>query len=129
MTCTLDKFFIGGSLSGLAPGESVGLENNGVDSLALSGNGNFTFSAPLADNSSYSVTVASQPAGQTCTITNGIGTLAGSDITTASVTCADNSSPPDSGTPKPVPVMPAWLLGLMLALMTGFGFIGIKRDR
>lgn len=127
VTCTLDKFFVGGALQGLAPGESVILENNGVDSLSISGDGSFTFSAPLADSSSYSVTVASQPAAKACTVSNASGAIGGSDITDVSVTCVDNNSPPDIGTPKPVPAMPFWLYGLLIFLVAQFGSLNYRR--
>ncbi|MEH6609361.1 MAG: hypothetical protein V7696_08320 [Halioglobus sp.] len=128
VVCAINSFSAGGSVSGLAAGETVVLQNNGADSLSISVDGNFTFS-PQADGTDYAITVSTQPTGQTCSVANGSGTLVGADIATATVTCVDSSSPPGSETAKPVPVMPAWLLGLMLALMTGFGFIGIKRDR
>ena len=46
----------------------------------------FTFPA-LDDLSPYSVTIFTQPAGQTCTVSNGGGTLAGANVTGVSVSC------------------------------------------
>ena len=81
---------VGGNISGLT---SVGLilQNNGGDDLPISVNGSFTFATALADGTGYAVTVKTQPTGpiQRCSITNGSGILAGSDVTDVSVTCVD----------------------------------------
>jgi hypothetical protein len=42
----------------------------------------------LPDGSSYNVTVYSQPAAQTCTVSQGSGTVAGSSISNAQVSCS-----------------------------------------
>ena len=47
------------------------LRNNDAESLHLTANGAFTFADPAVD---YRVDVATQPAGQTCAVTNGSGT-------------------------------------------------------
>src|SRR5712664_2555390 len=64
---------IGGYLSGLGSGLSVVLQNNNSDSLTLTSNGSFTFANSLASGAAYSVTVLTQPVGQTCAVTNGSG--------------------------------------------------------
>src|SRR5206468_11028083 len=69
---------------------TVVLQNNGGDNLTISVNGAFTFAAALINASPYAVTVLAQPAGQTCTVANGVGTLAGANVTNVTVTCAAN---------------------------------------
>ena len=54
-------FTVSGTVSGLNTGSWVSLQNNGLDTLALSSNGKFTFATPLANGAAYSVTVSSQP--------------------------------------------------------------------
>ena len=76
---------IGGTISGLTG--RVTLRNNGADDLVLSVGGTFAFAQPVNAGSNYSVSVATQPAGQTCTVTHGSGTAAGSNVTDVSVTC------------------------------------------
>ncbi|TMH43804.1 MAG: hypothetical protein E6H56_02840 [Betaproteobacteria bacterium] len=83
------SFTIGGTTSGLSG--SVVLQNNGGDNLSISANGGFTFAAALTNSSSYAVTVLTQPAGQTCTVASGAGTVAGANITNIAVTCAANT--------------------------------------
>jgi Galactose oxidase, central domain/Kelch motif len=80
---------IGGTLSGLATGASVILEDNGGDALTLSANGSFTFkTAVTGPTDAYAVTVNTQPTtpNQICTVANGSGT-ASANVTNVAVTC------------------------------------------
>jgi ABC-type molybdate transport system substrate-binding protein len=80
-------YSIGGTVSGLTSG-TLKLENNGGNVLTLTANGTFTFSAKLATGKTYDVTVALQPAGQTCTASDNTGTVGTENVTTVVVTCA-----------------------------------------
>lgn len=82
------SYSIGGSVAGLADGQSVTLRNNATDDLARSANGAFTFSTRLSTAASYAVTVLTQPTGQTCTVANGTGTVGSANVTNVAVTCA-----------------------------------------
>lgn len=81
-------YTIGGMVWGLE-GSGLVLQNNAGDDLSIGVNGSFTFTNALIDNSSYSVTVLTQPStpDQICTITNGAGLLDGDDITDIAVRC------------------------------------------
>ena len=81
---------VGGTVSGLSG--TVVLQDNGGDDLSVSASGAFTFATALAAGSAYNVTVKTSPAGQTCSVANGSGTVGSSDITNIAVTCAANSS-------------------------------------
>lgn len=89
VTCVTDTYTIGGSVSGLAAGNSVVLTNNGGDTLTVPANGSFTFATPLDDGETYAVAVATQPTlpNQICTVATGSGTLAGANVTSVAVTC------------------------------------------
>src|SRR6266446_1162300 len=89
LTCSAIVFSVGGTVSGLSG--TVALQNNGGDKLTISVNGGFTFAAALTNSSPYAVAVLAQPAGQTCTVANGAGTVAGANITNVTVTCAVNT--------------------------------------
>lgn len=78
---------VGGSISGLASGQQVVLGINGGNPLTVTSNSTFTFTTPLAKASSYAVAVATQPAGQICTVSNGSGTVTTSNITNVSIMC------------------------------------------
>ena len=83
-------FSVGGTVTGLSTSGLV-LTDNGGDSLALSsGASTFTFSATLASGSSYLVAVATQPTGETCTVSSGTGTVT-ANVTSVSVGCTSNS--------------------------------------
>src|SRR5580692_48031 len=79
-------YTIGGMVTGLT-GTGLVLQDNGGDNLTVSANASsFTFSTAIASGGAYSVTVLTQPAGQSCTVTGGSGT-ASADVTDVSVAC------------------------------------------
>jgi uncharacterized repeat protein (TIGR03803 family) len=91
VACSTDTYSIGGSVSGLASGAQVTLDNNGADPQIVAANGTFTFSAPVAYGGSYTVTVGTEPVGQTCTVSNGSGNGVEADVTTVGVTCSNDT--------------------------------------
>ena len=80
---------VGGTVSGLSG--TVVLQDNGGDNLSVTANGSFTFATALATGAAYSVTVKTNPSGQTCTVTSGSGTIGSANVTNVAVTCAANS--------------------------------------
>jgi hypothetical protein len=91
VTCTTNPVTatIGGTVSNLATGTSVILQNNGGDSLTVTANGPFTFkTAVTGPTDAYAVTVLTQPTGpnQICTVANGSGT-ATANVTNVAVSC------------------------------------------
>jgi hypothetical protein len=82
-------FTVGGVVSGLA-GTGLVLQNNGTNNLAIANNGSFTFSTPVATGAPYSVTVLTQPSGQTCTVSNGTGN-ATANVTSVAVACTNST--------------------------------------
>ena len=84
-------YTLGGTVSGLTgTGTGLVLQNNGGNNLAVSANGAFTFLTALKKGSSYSVTVLTQPSGQSCTVANGTGSVSG-NVTNVAVTCVTNA--------------------------------------
>ncbi len=80
-------YSIGGTVSGLT-GTGLVLQDNGGNNLTVSANAtSFTFATPVASGGAYSVTVLTQPAGQSCAVTNGSGT-ATANVTNVSVACS-----------------------------------------
>ncbi|HSB96820.1 MAG TPA: hypothetical protein VLC91_10235 [Spongiibacteraceae bacterium] len=90
VVCSTNTYTVGGVASSLSG--SLVLQNNGGDSLTLNSNGSFTFSTPVAEGATYNVTVLTQPAAQTCSVSNGSGTMGGSNVTNVSVTCTTNTT-------------------------------------
>ncbi len=89
VTCSVNTYTVGGTITGLVG--SVSLKNNGGDTLTQSTDGSFTFPTSIAEGSTYNVTVSSQPATQTCTVSNGAGSMGGANITNVQVTCSVNT--------------------------------------
>ena len=83
------SYSVGGSVSGLQSGASVVLQNNGGNATTVSANGAFDFSSAVASGSGYSVTVETQPSGQTCSVSGGSGTVGSANIS-ISVSCVTN---------------------------------------
>ena len=98
VTCTTSTFAVGGSLGGLAPGESLSLLDNGGSTLTLTANGSFSFATAVQSGATYAVTVSSQPPGQTCVVANGGGTVSSGAITTVNVTCTGFGATCPAGT-------------------------------
>ena len=88
VTCSTNTYSVGGTVSGLAAGNQVTLTNNGADALTVRADGAFTFATPVAYNSSFNVTVGTQPVGQTCTVSNGSGSGVTANITNVTVRCS-----------------------------------------
>ena len=89
-------FSLGGTVTGLA-GSGLMLRTDALDQVQPSGNGAFTFPVLQIDGAAYNVSVAAQPANpvQTCTVTNGSGTIAGASVNNILVSCV--TPPPPSG--------------------------------
>jgi hypothetical protein len=91
VACKAATFTIGGTVSGLITGRSGTLLNNGATPLKITKNGAFTFTKGLTSGSAYKVTISVQPAGETCTVTAGSGTVGTANVTTVKVACTANT--------------------------------------
>jgi hypothetical protein len=87
VNCATDTFTVGGTVSGLA-GTGLTLTDNGGTPLPINSNGQFAF-PPVASGTGYNVMVGTQPANptQSCSVTNGMGTVAGANVTNIVVAC------------------------------------------
>ncbi len=86
----------------------IKLQNNGSDDLVRFIDGSYAFATPMPPGSAYSVTIATQPQtpDQTCTVSNGSGTMGSSDVTNVTIDC---------------PYPPARSVGGTITGMTGTG--------
>ena len=84
---------IGGTVDSVT-GSGLVLLNNGSDDKAISSTGAFSFAMPIAQGSTYAVTVGTQPTNpsEMCSVANGSGT-ANSDVSDIAVTCAPAAYP------------------------------------
>jgi 6-phosphogluconolactonase (cycloisomerase 2 family) len=88
VTCTVNRFTVSGTLSGLVTG-TLQVGNNGGETLALTANGTFTFATSLLSGSAYDVVISLQPVSPTqiCSVANGSGTIGAANISDVSITC------------------------------------------
>jgi hypothetical protein len=90
ITCAEEAYSLGGTALGVT---SAGLVlTDGSDMYSVPAHAaHFTMPAAVASGSSYTVSVAAQPAGLTCTVSDGTGTMPASAVTNIGVTCASDS--------------------------------------
>ncbi len=95
VTCVdLPTYTVGGSIAGLT-GTGLKLKLNGGNELTIPANGtSFVFPFGLLDGSNYTVSISSQPGGQTCSIAGGSGTIGGANVNSVMLNCIDN--PPEA---------------------------------
>lgn len=90
VSCTDQSYTVGGSITGLTASGLVLLDNGG-DALTVDANATeFTMKTPIAYGSNYAVAVQTAPAGLVCSVSNGTGTMAATDITSVTVGCVPN---------------------------------------
>lgn len=80
---------VGGVVSGLV-GSGMIVQNNFGDDLVVNSDGSFVFPTPLTSGQTYRVGVSLQPANpvQSCTVTNGSGTIATASVADVAIVCA-----------------------------------------
>jgi hypothetical protein len=86
------NYSVGGTVSGLAAGNTVTLLDNGGSQLSIMQNGRFTFATGISNGTGYNVTVENQPSGQNCAVSNYWGKIQGANVTNVAVQCI---TPPD----------------------------------
>jgi hypothetical protein len=87
VTCTTNTYTVGGSVAGLTASGLV-LQNNSGDDLTVSATStSFTFATAVASGATYSVSVKTQPAGQTCAVASASGTVVAAPVTNVAVSC------------------------------------------
>ncbi|MFB2662216.1 hypothetical protein [Shewanella mangrovisoli] len=103
------QFAIKGTVKGLTNTLKLTLQTNGqtVETLSVQSDGTdkaFAFSNMQNEGVSFAITVNTQPTAQTCTVTNGSGTLSQSNAETALVTCETNANAELTGIFRDSPV-------------------------
>ena len=88
VSCATNLYTVGGSVSGLTGAGLVLQDNGGDDRTIAAGGTSFTFATPVPSGEAYLVTIKTQPAGQTCGVTAGTGTVAGANVVGVAVTCS-----------------------------------------
>ena len=120
VSCSTNTYTIGGSVSGLGTGQQVTVEDNGGDTLTLTGNGPFVFTTSLTYGSAYTVTVGTQPTGGlACFVGNGTGSSVTADVSNVGINCVANVT---FTTPGPYTwTVPAGLTSISIVATGGGG--------
>ncbi|MGF6275095.1 hypothetical protein ABIB38_003493 [Massilia sp. UYP11] len=84
IACELNRHALSGTVSNLK-GNLVLV--NGSDRVTLQAGATSFRMADIAEDSPYGITVLEQPAGQTCTVSNGSGTVGPAPVTNVAVSC------------------------------------------
>ena len=88
-------YSVGGTVSGLSG--TLVLQDNGGDDLTLNSDGAFKFATRLPSGTAYAVTFKTAPAGESCSVSGGAGTVGSSDVTSVAVTCSASGAGSGSG--------------------------------
>jgi hypothetical protein len=83
-------YTLGGAITGLNSAGLI-LANGSTQASVAAGASAFTLPIPVVQGVTYAVTVAAQPAGLTCTVSHGMGTMPANDVFSVAVTCAENA--------------------------------------
>ena len=89
ITCVTNQFKVGGSVTGLKSGESLSLQNNGIDTITMGSDGTFTFATSITSGNPYAVTISSPPLTQNCVVNGGTGNVGDADVTSVSINCTN----------------------------------------
>jgi N-acetylneuraminic acid mutarotase len=87
VACVSTTSTIGVIVSGLINNGLV-LQLNGSNSLPITANGSATFPTALSAGTNYTVSVGTQPQSQSCTVSNGTGTVGSTNVTNVGVICS-----------------------------------------
>lgn len=79
-------YTVGGTVTGLASGQTLVLQNQGADDFTVGANGAFVLAASWPAGSRYALAVKTQPTGQQCTVARGSGTLSAA-VTDVAIAC------------------------------------------
>lgn len=91
VVCSAQTFKLGGTVTGLAAGQSLVLRNGEGNEVTVPTDGAFGFSNPVPYGGAWDVTVFAQPTGQTCTVANATGSGMQADVNTLAVTCSTSA--------------------------------------
>lgn len=96
VTCVTFVHEVGGTITGLT-GEGLVLNNGSERQAIAAGATSFKMtkfnadgsylSGRVADGAPYGITVLQQPAGQTCSVSNGTGTMGAADVLNIAIAC------------------------------------------
>lgn len=85
--CQTNAYEVSGKITGLTTDGLVLTNGSTGGTIAVAKNATVVAFPPVTFEQSYGITVVKQPAGQTCTVANGVGVMGGAPVTNLDVTC------------------------------------------
>ncbi|MGK5054269.1 hypothetical protein [Janthinobacterium sp. RB2P8] len=88
VSCSQNAYSVGGTISGLTV-EGLELINGNATTTVAKDATTFTMASPVADGTTYNVTVTAQPKGLKCEVQpgTGVGTMGEANVTTVKIAC------------------------------------------
>jgi len=86
----VETYTVGGSVTNLV-GPGLVIQNNGADDTEVT-SVTFQFASELESGASYEVTIANQPEGQQCLVTQASGSVSNANVNDIDITCEDKDS-------------------------------------
>ena len=127
VTCSAkpaNAYYVSGTVVGLDSGNTLTLINSNGDQVQITASGAFNFTQSLLGSDSYAVTIPSQPATQTCSVTQAqSGPMNNADVTNVVVTCTATPAP----SPTAVPSLDQWALMGLSSLLGLLALVRIRR--
>jgi len=87
INCSVNAYSVGGPVTGLDVAGLVIINGNGTAQEIAKDATSFTYTDAIPSQSSYGLVVLKQPAGKSCTITNGTGVMQDAKVETVAITC------------------------------------------
>lgn len=91
VVCSEVSFSLGGSVSGLGTATGLVLGTGGQTVTVPANATSFAFATAVPQGSGYEVAVQAQPAGITCSVSNGSGTIGSGPVQSVQVVCSVNT--------------------------------------
>jgi hypothetical protein len=88
VTCSTNGYAVGGAVTGLTAAGLVLHDSANAEDLPVAANAtSYAFASSVASGTPYTVTIALQPPGLTCTVANATGTMGSSAVSNVDVSC------------------------------------------
>ncbi|GGB95308.1 hypothetical protein [Pseudoduganella buxea] len=91
LTCSINTFKLSGTVTGLTAAGLVIANGNGSELPIAKDAKDFAYPDSIASQTTYGLAVITQPAGLTCTVTNGTGTMQDAPVTNVVIACKPNA--------------------------------------
>jgi len=90
VSCSVVTYSVNATVRGLSGG-MLTLSNSGVDLPVIASSGSVVLATNVNTGTAYQVTISTQPNGYKCLVSNGVGTVVGSNISNIAIDCSSTT--------------------------------------